>query len=121
MVALSTTEAEYMAQCLGAQDALYLIYFLQSLGLQDLYPLDANILRGDNEGAIKMLKEGSDNSRTKHINRKFYFLKELVQDEVLSPSHISSQLNFADGLTKGLPKQLQTISRARLLGLHHKV
>jgi transposase InsO family protein len=118
VVALSTTEAEYMAQCLGAQEALYLIYFLESLGIQDIYPLDAIILRGDNEGAIKMLMEGSDNSRTKHIDRKFYFLRELVHDGVFTPSHVNSQLNFADGLTKGLAKQLQKVSMARLLGLY---
>ena len=36
VVALSTTEAEYMAQCLGAQEALYILYFLDSLDIQDL-------------------------------------------------------------------------------------
>ena len=120
VVALSTTEAEYMAQCLGAQEALYILYFLDSLDIQDLHPQDPIVLRGDNEGAIKMLMEGSDNTRTKHIDRKFYFLRELVHDGLFIPSHINSQLNFADGLTKGLTKQLQKTSMARLLGLHHQ-
>jgi hypothetical protein len=120
VVALSTTEAEYMAQCMGAQDALYILYFLEALnilGLSQTLPL---VFRGDNEAAINMLKEGSDNSRTKHIQRKFYFLKELVQDMVFAPMHIRSQFNFADGLTKGLAKVLQKVSMCRLLGQYFK-
>jgi hypothetical protein len=120
VVALSTTEAEYMAQCMGAQDALYLLYFLEELNITELKQTTPLMLKGDNEGAINMLKEGSDNSRTKHIKRKFAFLKELVRDAVFVAQLIRSQLNFADGLTKGLAKQLQKLSMTRLMGLFFK-
>jgi hypothetical protein len=78
------------------------------------------VVQGDNEGALKMAHEGADNSRTKHMHRRYHFLKELVNTGWLQVKHVASSLNIADGLTKALSKS-KTKVMARRLGLHKMV
>ena len=75
------------------------------------------VIQGDNEGALKMAHEGANNTRTKHMHRRFHFLKELVSKGWLQVQHVASNLNKADGLTKGLSK-FKTKTMATNFGLH---
>ena len=75
------------------------------------------VMHGDNEGALKMAHEGADNARTKHMHRRHHFIRELVNCGWLKVKHVRTQLNIADGLTKGLPKAAMR-TFARRLGLH---
>jgi hypothetical protein len=74
-------------------------------------------LHGDNEGALKMAHEGADNTRTKHMHRRYHFLKELVISGWLKVRHVGTNSNMADGLTKPLSK-FKTKVMAQRMGLH---
>jgi hypothetical protein len=119
VVALSTSEAEYMAMCAGAMEVLFFRGLLEELSIPQLAQSTPHtIVLCDNQAAIKMADEGADNTRTKHIHRKYMFLKELTEGDLkqVAPSYVQSNSNFADGLTKRLSKGLQTVSMRRLLG-----
>jgi hypothetical protein len=117
VIALSTSEAEYMAQCAGVQELLFYCQLVEELGIQELMQAAGpQVLRADNQGAIKMAQEGCTKTNSRHIQRKFHWIREKVREGFVTLQYVKSHLNVADGLTKGLARQLQAQSVERLLG-----
>jgi hypothetical protein len=105
-VARSTAEAEFMAMCTGAQEIVFLKQFLTELQIPDRVPPQTLplLMRADNHAAIKMAAEGADSTRSKHINIRYHFLKELCADKVIEVQYVQSSDNSADMLTKCLQR-----------------
>ena len=101
VVALSTTEAEYIALCSATQEAIWLRRLLASVGQQQNSP---TTIYEDNEGAISLSKNPRNNSRTKHIDIKYHFVREATQKNNTRIVHCSTKDMVADTFTKGLPK-----------------
>ena len=72
VVALSTTEAEYIALSAAAQEAAW----LQKLLLDLRMPPQPLIIMEDNQGAIALANNPIGHSRTKHIDIRFHFIRE---------------------------------------------
>ena len=68
-VAISSTEAEYMAGCATAQEAIYLRMLLKDLGREQKEP---TLIYQDNQGAIAIGKAITSNRRAKHMNIKYH-------------------------------------------------
>jgi len=103
-VALSTTEAEYMASADAARQAIWLRLLLDDLQLglgNKPFPI-----MNDNAGTIALSKNPVHHERSKHIGLRHHFLRERVEDNTISLSHVPSADNIADLLTKGLPREL---------------
>ena len=115
-VALSTSEAEWMAVCAGAQEMLYLWQMTEETGLLALKQQLPIQLYADNKGALHMAHEGSDSTRTRHMSVRYHFVKDLVTEGKLTPIYVHSSDNAADGLTKALPRPAHERSTNRLLG-----
>ena len=101
-VALSSTEAEYMALSFAVKQGLWMRYFLNDVGVDTSG--EATTLRVDNKGAIDLSKEPRFHSRTKHIPIHYHFTRELVADGTFTITHCSTHDMIADGLTKPLPR-----------------
>lgn len=71
VVALSTTEAEYMALAKGAQQAQWIHNLLAEIGHKISLP---SLLCTDNKGAIALSENPKFHSRVKHIDIRFHFL-----------------------------------------------
>lgn len=100
-VALSTTEAEYMALAESAKESVYLRRFLYEIGLEDA----ANVsLFCDNNSAIKLAENPTFHARSKHIDIRHHFVRELLKRKELMLRHIPTDKQVADMLTKGLPR-----------------
>jgi hypothetical protein len=114
-VALSTTEAEYMASADAAQQATWLRLLLDDLQLGP--PTDSPIpIYNDNNGCIALSKNPVHHDKSKHIAMRHHFLREKVEDGSIDLSHVSSASNIADLLTKSLP--VDTFTRlCELLGV----
>ena len=97
-VALSTTEAEYMAATSSAQEAIWLSTLLTDLG--EVVPM-VN-LYGDNHGSLALSATTDFHPRTKHINIRFHFIKEAVKDGLVNYVYLSTDQLPADALTKPL-------------------
>jgi hypothetical protein len=102
-VALSTVEAEYMAACQAAKDAVWLRAFLVGLGLNASAP--TNILC-DSQGAIALAKNPEHHQRSKHIDLRYHFVREQVTGGAISLVYTSTSDMAADQLTKPLSREM---------------
>lgn len=95
-VTLSSTEAELVAANEGAKEAVWL-----SRLLQEITPLkEIPALQIDNGPAIRLSENPENHRRTKHIQRKHFFIRELVAAKKLSIAKVASEQQVADILTK---------------------
>ena len=98
-VALSSCEAEIMAGSEAAKEAIYLSTFLRELGLDMSAPPP---LRLDNKSAIDLAYNPEHHSKTKHIERRHYFIRECVENGKLRVPFVPTKDNVADFFTKPL-------------------
>jgi hypothetical protein len=97
-VALSTTEAEIMAASQAAAEIMYFRGILSELGRE----LDPTVLYVDNAGAVELAKDMKSCKRSRHIERRYLKVRELVADGEIKVMHVSSHENHADMFTKPL-------------------
>lgn len=102
-VALSSCEAEYVAQTQAAKEAIWLRSLLVEL-LNNNGELTATVIYGDNQGAIALAKNPQFHARTKHIDIQYHFVREKQPEGQVSLQYIPTEKQVADGLTKALPK-----------------
>ncbi|KAL2251475.1 UNVERIFIED_CONTAM: Retrovirus-related Pol polyprotein from transposon TNT 1-94 [Sesamum indicum] len=98
VVTLSTTEAEYVAVTEAAKELIWLQHFLGELGK----PQADVILHGDSQSAIHLAKNPAFHSRTKHIEIKYHFIRQLLEKKALQLEKIQGEKNPADMLTKAV-------------------
>ncbi|KAH9717374.1 hypothetical protein KPL71_021787 [Citrus sinensis] len=110
-VALSITEAEYMAITEVVKEAIWLQGLLENLGLAQEH---INVYC-DNQSAIHLTKNQVYHVRTKHIDVRFHFVREIVNEGKILLQKIKTADNPADMLTK-LSKATNNFSRSNLIG-----
>ncbi|GBN31996.1 Retrovirus-related Pol polyprotein from transposon TNT 1-94 [Araneus ventricosus] len=99
-VALSSTESEYMSLSDSCKEALYLQKLLSELDLGILYKqITINV---DNNSAIKLAENSLFHSRTKHIDIRHHFIRDVLEDGKIAVKHVSTSRMGADILTKPL-------------------
>ena len=120
VVALSSTEAEYIVQMHMAKEALWLRSFLQELCSA---PDDPLILNCDNQGAIALAKDNKFHMHTKHIDMCYHFIREVVEDGKVTVQYIPTRDNISDIFTKPLAKaKFQELTKLlRLCAITRKV
>ena len=104
-IADSTMEAEYIAACEAAKEAVWLKKFFADLEVvPDIdKPL---VLYCDNSGAVANSKEPRSHKRGKHIERKYHLIQEIVNREDVIVTKIATLDNLADPFTKTLSEKL---------------
>jgi hypothetical protein len=115
-VAQSSTEAEYVAAAEAAKEAIWLNRLVTEMGLTQ-----ANVnLHCDSQSALHLAVNQVMDSRVKHIDIRYHFIRQAVSDNLLELVKIDGKLNPADALTKVIP--LETFSRhcARVQVLHRE-
>ncbi len=98
-VTLSVTEAEIAAGVMVAQDMLYIYRLLESLELEVELPM---VLEMDNSGAVDIANSWSVGGRTRHVDVRNYFLRELKDQGLLVIRHIAGESNDVDIFTKNV-------------------
>jgi hypothetical protein len=99
MVALSTCEAEYVAAATAACQVVWLRRLLGELtGVQAQPPT----LKVDNQPAIALAKNPVLHDRSKHIDVKFHFLRDCVDEGQIVIEFVETGRQLADILTKSL-------------------
>lgn len=99
VVALSTTEAEYMALSEAAKEALWLKGLCAELGLGD----KSVLLHCDSQIALALAKNDVHHEKTKHVDTKFHHIRDTVSKGQITLAKIHTTKNPADFLTKALP------------------
>ncbi|KAE8695213.1 Oxygen-dependent coproporphyrinogen-III oxidase [Hibiscus syriacus] len=96
VVALSTTEAKYMAAAEAAKEALWLTGLVKELGVQQ----GGVQLLCDNQSTIHLAKNQVYHARTKHIDVRFHKIRELVASGEILFQKVHTNENAADMFTK---------------------
>ena len=98
-VTLSTTEAEYYALGIACQEGVWLKQLCQEIFMT----LDKSIhIFSDNTRAIALSENPIFHSRSKHIDIRWHFIRDLIQSGSIHSSHIPGVQNGADFLTKAV-------------------
>ena len=100
-MALSTTEAAYMASADATQPATWLRLLLDDLqvGLPVNTPI--SILE-DNNGCIALSKEPVHHKRFKHVAMQHHFLRQKIEENTVKLEIVSAADNLANMLTKAM-------------------
>lgn len=98
-VAKSSTEAEYRAANVAADEAIWLTGLLDSIGLPQTHPHRLNC---DSLSAIDLSENVVLHGSTKAIEIHFHWLREKVRDGTIKLQHLDSEKMVADILTKPL-------------------
>jgi hypothetical protein len=114
-IALSTTEAKYMAISQCTKEAIWLRKLMADVGLvQD----GATSIMCDNQGCIALAKKPTHHSRTKHIDIQHHFIQEKLESGELGLKYFPTQDMVADVWTKALAKERhQNLTRSMGLGV----
>jgi hypothetical protein len=113
IVALSTTEAEYVAACFGGREIMWLRNLLTELG----FNLNGSSrLQVDNQSAISVAKNPQHHRRMRHLDLAFYWLRDAVEVGKISVDYIPTAEMPADLLTKALERMKVETCR-RMMGL----
>lgn len=109
-VTTSTCEAEYVAACHGAKEAVWLRGVLRDLGIAAAVcePSEMNI---DNHGAMLLVQTPATNQRTKHINVSYHYTREAVARGEIVVVPVSTDFQHADMFTKALSSAVFKINR----------
>jgi hypothetical protein len=99
IVALSTTEAEYVAATSAAQEILWLRNLFTELGYKFNSPSTLYI---DNQSALSVAKNPEHHGRMKHLDLRFYWLRDEVDKGMINVVHLPTDEMPADVLTKAL-------------------
>ena len=103
IIALSSTEAEYIAQTSAAKEALWLRSYWKEI--TDTKSLAPTKLHSNNQGAIALAKSAAYHSRTKHIDIRYHFIRDTIERQVVSLTYCPTEDMVADILTKAVPRQ----------------
>ncbi|PWA73649.1 ribonuclease H-like domain, Reverse transcriptase, RNA-dependent DNA polymerase [Artemisia annua] len=101
IVALSSYDSEFMAATAAACQALWIKRLLSELtGWEE----KRITLKVDNISAIALVKNLVFHGRSKHIDIRYHFIRECVENGHINVEHVSGELQRADILTKALPR-----------------
>ena len=98
-VSLSTTEAEYRAAAVAAQESTWLVQLLKDLHQSTEIGIP---LFCDNMSAIRSAENPVFHARTKHVEVHYHFIREKVLREEIQLEHVGTDSQFADIFTKSL-------------------
>ena len=98
-VALSTAEAEYIALSSASQEAIWLQQLISDLSKKALRKM---IIYEDNQSTICLAKNQAVHGRTKHIDIKYHFIRDLVEAGKIELVYCTTENMVADIFTKGL-------------------
>ena len=89
-----------MAASEATKDAVYLRDFLAELGFPDPHPTKLHV---DNSAARDLAYNPEHHARTKHIDRRHFYVREVVEELRIVVPYVPTDQNVADFFTKALP------------------
>jgi hypothetical protein len=97
-VALSSLEAEYMALSDASRECIARSHLYEELQLSIQTPM----IYSDNQGALSTAEDPTNYARTKHIDLRYHFIRNCIDNGILAVDYIPREDNPADIFTKAL-------------------
>jgi hypothetical protein len=97
-VSLSSCEAELYAVVMAAQEVRWLTFLLYELG----YEQECPTIWCDNQSTLHLTKDPVGHGKSKHIELRYFFIRDLVEQKALQVRYVATAHNLADPFTKAL-------------------
>jgi hypothetical protein len=110
---LSSMESEWVEAARSGQEAVWHRRVLKSLGFEQFFP---TIMWEDNKATIAFSKNHTCHDRSKHIDIREHWLRDLVLDQVIEMRHVTTVNQLADFMTKHLRAPAHKAARDIVLG-----
>jgi transposase InsO family protein len=111
ITAQSSCEAEYIAAATAASQAVWLSRLLGEVHGKEP---DKVKLYVDNKSAIALCKNPVFHDRSKHIDTRFHYIRECVEEGKIEVTHVGTNDQMGDIFTKALPRAKFIEMRQRL-------
>ena len=98
-VALSTMQSEYMALSDASREAIARVRLYSDLNISTASP---PLLYSDSTSALSLTDESAPYQRSKHIDTRYHFIRDILQKGEIQVDYVPSEENPADILTKAL-------------------
>ena len=99
MVAISSCEAEYIATTTAVCQGIWLAWLLDEMLNKETVPSKLFV---DNKSTISLSKNPVFHERSKHIDIRYHFIRECVEEGKIDIDYVQTNDQLADTLTKGL-------------------
>ena len=121
LVALSTTEAEYIALSSALREVIAIMNLITELcsnGFPALHTTPNVVCRvfEDNKSCLEIATNHKSRPRTKHLSVRLHHFRSYVKAKLINIEHISTKDQIADIFTKPLPRQQFRVLRDQLMG-----
>ena len=100
-IALSSSDSEYMALSDTSREAIFVRGLLTAVGFFLQEPTD---IYGDNNASIEFAKNPCAHHKSKHLDIRLHFIRQKIEEEVVTVKKIGTQDQIADIFTKALPR-----------------
>ena len=111
---MSSTEAEIIAASANALEVKHFRALLMEMGLPMTEPTKLFV---DNSGAVELSRDRKSCHRSRHVDRRYFKVRELSFEGVLRVEHIDTKENSSDILTKAIPIDTFVKHSTRLLNV----
>jgi hypothetical protein len=88
-----------MALSDSSRELIFIRQLLESLGFKVTGPSD---VYSDNNGALALANKPCEHQKSKHIQVRFHFVRQTIEDQVIATQKVSTEDQLADVLTKAL-------------------
>ena len=121
LVALSTTEAEYIALSSALREVIAIMNLLTELranGFPALHAMPHVICRvfEDNKSCLEIATNHKSRPRTKHLSVRLHHFHSYVKAKLIHIEHVSTKDQIVDIFTKPLPRPQFRVLRDQLMG-----
>ena len=110
------TEAEYVGHTHAAKEVMWIQNFWMEISRKSI--INPTLLKADNQGAIELLNNNKFHAHTKHIDVRYHFIREVINNKFLDIQYVPTDKNIADIFTKALTRLLFEKFRG-MLGLRY--
>lgn len=100
----STCEVELFALTEVVKDVLWLQNMLAELKCNEIIVSVPTEVFCDNQAAIQWVKNTKSSTKTRHVNLKFHFVRDEIENKRISVAYINTERMVADYLTKAVTK-----------------
>ena len=92
-VTLSSSEAEYVAMSEAVKEIRFIYFILKDIGIEVQLPI---VVKSDNVGALFMSQNSSTGVRSRHVDTRYHFIRENVEDGIVKVEFVNSSENDSD-------------------------
>jgi hypothetical protein len=113
-VTLSSSKAEYVAISEAVKEIIFTYYLLREIGIEVNLPITVKM---DNVGAMFMAQNASSGVRMRHIDTRYHYVRENLEEVNINIEFVKSTENNSDIFTKNANQKMYAKHVTKFLGV----